>query len=327
MDKINLTRRTSMIGFDIGGTKCAVSIGIEKNGCLEIKDKRIMPTDLSVSPYEMLDRMCAAAEELESAENFDVIGISCGGPLDSRRGIILSPPNLPGWDEIRVVEYLEKRFGCRAYLQNDANACAVAEWKYGAGKGLNNVVFLTFGTGLGAGLILNGKLYSGATDTAGEVGHIRLGEYGPVGFGKSGSFEGFCSGGGIANLGRIYAQEAFQSGKCVSYCKNAEYMPKINAKEIAELAQVGDADAKRVFDECGKKLGIGLSIIIDILNPDAIILGSIYLRCENLLKDAELSVIEREALLQPRTACKIVSAGLGEKLGDYAALSIAAMNL
>jgi len=162
-----------MIGFDIGGTKCAVSIGIEKNGCLEIKDKRIMPTDLSVSPYEMLDRMCAAAEELESAENFDVIGISCGGPLDSRRGIILSPPNLPGWDEIRVVEYLEKRFGCRAYLQNDANACAVAEWKYGAGKGLNNVVFLTFGTGLGAGLILNGKLYSGATDT-GRVRKIRL---------------------------------------------------------------------------------------------------------------------------------------------------------
>ena len=104
-------------------------------------------------------------------------------------------------------------------------------------------------------------------------------------------------------------------------------MPKINAKEIAELAQGGDADAKRVFDECGKKLGMGLSIIIDILNPDAIILGSIYLRCENLLKDAALSVIEREALLQPRTTCKIVSAGLGEKLGDYAALSIAAMNL
>lgn len=316
-----------MIGFDIGGTKCAVSVGNERNGRLEITNKKILPTDLSISPYEMLDRMCTAAGELESADNFDVIGISCGGPLDSQRGIILSPPNLPGWDKIRITEYLEKRFGCRAYLQNDANACAVAEWKYGAGKGLKNVVFLTFGTGLGAGLILDGKLYSGASDTAGEIGHIRLTEYGPVGFGKAGSFEGYCSGGGIANLGRIYAQEAFQSGKCVSYCKSAEYMPKISTKEIAELAYRGDADAKRVFDECGKKLGMGLSLIIDILNPDAIILGSIYLRCESLLKDAALSVIERETLLPPRSACKIVPAGLGEKLGDYAALSVAAMNL
>ena len=316
-----------MIGVDIGGTKCAVSIGAEKDGILEIKSKVIMPTDLSISPYEMLDRMCAAAENLESDGDFDVIGISCGGPLDSRSGIILSPPNLPGWDNVRVTEYLEKRFGCRAYLQNDANACAVAEWKYGAGKGFKNVVFLTFGTGLGAGLILDGKLYGGVTDTAGEVGHIRLSEYGPVGFGKSGSFEGFCSGNGIANLGRIFAQEAFQADRHVSYCKSPDYISKINAKEIAELAQSGDADALRVFDVCGKKLGIGLSIIIDILNPEVIILGSIYLRCENLLRDTALSVIEKEALLQPRSACKIVPAGLGEKVGDYAALSIAAMNL
>ena len=130
-----------MIGFDIGGTKCAVSIGIEKNGCLEIKDKRIMPTDLSVSPYEMLDRMCAAAEELESGKK-----VRCYRNI-VRRASRFAPRNnsfaaeSAGWDEIRVVEYLEKRFGCRAYLQNDANACAVAEWKYGAGKGLNNVVF------------------------------------------------------------------------------------------------------------------------------------------------------------------------------------------
>lgn len=142
----------NMIGFDIGGTKCAVCIGQETDGNLQILDKRSIPTAHNISPYEMIERMCALAEEM--TDKIDCIGISCGGPLDSKRGIIQSPPNLPGWDDVKIVEYLEKKYGCEAYLQNDANACAVAEWKYGAGKGCQNMIFLTFGTGLGAGFIL-----------------------------------------------------------------------------------------------------------------------------------------------------------------------------
>ena len=107
-------------------------------------------------------------------------------------------------------------------MQNDANAGAIAEWKYGAGKGYNNLIFLTFGTGMGAGLILNGKLYSGTTDLAGEVGHIRLAEMGPVGFGKAGSFEGFCSGGGIAQLAQIKVREKLQMGEKVSFCESID---------------------------------------------------------------------------------------------------------
>lgn len=143
------------------------------------------------------------------------IGISCGGPLDSRRGVILSPPNLPGWDEVPVKAYFERETGAPAMLRNDADACAVAEWRYGAGRGCRNMVFLTFGTGFGAGLILNGALYSGSCDMAGEIGHIRApGDpaYRPVGYGKSGSFEGYCSGGGIAELGRAIALEAHPAG-------------------------------------------------------------------------------------------------------------------
>ena len=194
-----------MIGFDIGGTKCAVIIGEERNGEIVILDKRKIETDHGVSAYEMIDRMCALAESM--TDDFSRIGISCGGPLDSKKGVILSPPNLPGWDNIEIVSYLEKRYGGKAAIQNDANACAIAEWRYGAGKGSQNMIFLTFGTGLGAGLILDGKLYAGTNDMAGEVGHIRLSDYGPVGYGKKGSFEGFCSGGGIAQLGRIMATE------------------------------------------------------------------------------------------------------------------------
>ena len=141
---------------------------------------------------------------------------------------------MPDWDNIPIVEIIKNHFGCPVHLQNDANACAVAEWKFGAGRGKNNVVFLTFGTGLGAGLILDGKLYRGASNMAGEAGHIRLASFGPVGYGKAGSFEGFCSGGGIAQLGRMYAQEKLQMGKRVSFCGSISELDSITAKSIAE---------------------------------------------------------------------------------------------
>lgn len=313
-----------MIGFDIGGTKCAVCIGKEVNGELVIKDKRIIPTDHSISPYEMIDRMCALAEDM--TDKTDVIGISCGGPLDSKNGIIMSPPNLLGWDDVRIAEYLKKRYNINVYLENDANACAVAEWKYGAGKGTDNMIFMTFGTGLGAGLILNGRLYRGASDMAGEAGHIRLDRFGPVGYGKSGSFEGFCSGGGIAGLGRIYATEMLQTGRSVSFCKSIADLDGITAKSVAECANNGNEDAIEVYNICGEMLGKGLSILIDILNPEKIVLGSIFQRSENLIRASMQEVLKKECLQMSLEACTVVPAKLGDNIGDYAALAVAAMN-
>lgn len=312
-----------MIGFDIGGTKCAVVLGEEKNGEIIILDKRKIDTDHSVSAYEMIDRMCALAEEM--TDDFSKIGISCGGPLDSKKGVILSPPNLPGWDNIEIVSYLEKRYGGKVAIQNDANACSLAEWKYGAGKGSDNMIFLTFGSGLGAGLILDGKLYTGTNDMAGEAGHIRLCDFGPVGYGKKGSFEGFCSGNGIAGLGRIMATEKLQMGKTVSYCKSVDDLSKITAKSIAESAYQGNEDAKEVYRICGEKLGVGLSVLIDILNPEVIVIGSVFQRCEDLIRGAMEKKIEEEALFYARKVCRIVPAKLTESIGDVAALSVCAM--
>lgn len=313
-----------MIGFDIGGTKCAVCIGEDVKGELLIKDKKIIPTDLSVSPYEMIDRMCGLAEEM--TDKIDLIGISCGGPLSYEKGIIMSPPNLPGWDDVKIVEYLKEKYSVNVYLENDANACAVAEWKYGAGCGFQNMIFMTFGTGLGAGLVLDGKLYRGANDMAGEAGHIRLDAFGPVGYGKAGSFEGFCSGGGIAQLGKIYAQEKMQMGKSVSFCKNYSELDTITAKSIAECANNGHEDAIEIYNTCGSMLGKGLSILIDILNPEIIVLGSIFQRSENLIRPKMQEVLKKECLRYSLDACTVVPAKLGDNIGDYAALSIAAMN-
>jgi glucokinase len=251
------------------------------------------------------------------------IGVSCGGPLDSERGIIMSPPNLPGWDNVCITEYLSKKYGVPAKLQNDANACAWAEYKFGAGKGCRNMVFCTMGTGFGAGLVLGGKLYSGTSDLAGEIGHIRLAEHGPVGFGKRGSVEGFCSGGGIAQLGKIAALEKLQAGQKTAYCSSLAELETVTAKTIGDAAENGDETATEVYRECGRYLGKALSILIDLLNPQFIVIGSIFVRSENLIRASMQEVIDAECLPVAAAACKVVPAKLGESLGDIAALSVA----
>ena len=256
-------------------------------------------------------------------EKPEKIGISCGGPLDSKRGIIMGPPNLPGWDNVEIVKQIEAHYGVSAHLQNDANACAVAEWKFGAGKGCRNLVFMTFGTGLGAGLILDGKLYSGTNDNAGELGHIRLSDFGPVGYGKAGSFEGFCSGNGIAQLGYYKALEKVQMGEYPMYFKNGYTQNDVTAKTIADAADAGDETAIEVYRICGEYLGKGLSVVIDILNPEIIVIGSIFARSHNLLWEPAKNVIEKEALGISSGCCRVVPAALGEQIGDYAAIATA----
>ncbi len=313
-----------MIGFDIGGTKCAVCIGEECDGDIKITGRKVMSTDHSKSPYEIIDEMYGLAKSM--TDDIDIIGISCGGPLDGKKGVILSPPNLPGWDRIEIVSYLKEKYNAAAYLENDANACTVAEWKYGAGKGCENMIFMTFGTGLGAGLILNGQLYRGTSDMAGEAGHIRLNKFGPVGYGKQGSFEGFCSGSGISQMGKTYALEKFQSGKSVSFCEDISKIDTITAKTIAEAAKAGNEDAISIYKTCGSMLGQGLSILIDILNPEKIVLGSVFQRSEELLRGEMEKVLLEECLAYSLDVCSVVPAKLGDNIGDYAALSVAAMN-
>lgn len=312
-----------ILGIDIGGTKCAVILAEKIGENIKLTDKRKIPTDLSVSPEKMIDTLIMHADDMLKGTKPEKIGISCGGPLNSVAGIIEGPPNLQGWENVKIVEILEKHYSVKAKLQNDANACAVAEWKFGAGKGTKNMIFLTFGTGLGAGLILDGKLYSGTNDNAGEAGHIRLDNFGPAGFGKAGSFEGFCSGGGLAQLGYLKALEKAQTGVYPLYFKKGMTAADVTAKTVADAADKGDETAKEVYRICGEQLGKGLSVLIDILNPEKIVIGSIFARSENLLREGMEKVINKEALPQAVKCCKIVPAALGEQIGDYAAIAAA----
>jgi glucokinase len=297
------------IGVDIGGTKTAVSLW---RGEEELVQKAQFPT--VGAPEDVIAEICAAIDRIggtapAARAGLAALGISCGGPLDSAGGLILSPPNLPGWDRVPIVPALREKTGLPCFLENDANACALAEWRWGAGRGCRDMAFLTFGTGLGCGLILNSRLYRGAGDLAGEVGHIRIAEDGPEGYGKRGSWEGFCSGGGLS---RLYAETTGRNE---------------TGKYVCAAAERGEAEALAVIEKCAFYLGRGIALLIDILNPQCIVLGSIFVRSEGLFRRIMESVIAREALAPSREQCRIRPALLGELLGDRAALGVAVNGL
>jgi glucokinase len=309
------------IGFDIGGTKCAVSLGEITDGNIRVLHRQETPT--VATAQETLSVLAPFVKEWVKKYGVTKAGISCGGPLSSEKGLIVSTPNLPqGWHGFYIVQYVKEEFGLSAKLQNDANACAVAEWLFGAGRGTKNMVFFTFGTGLGAGLILDGKLYAGTNDNAGEAGHIHLAKKGPVGFGGAGSFEGFCSGAGITKLAKIMASRCKKMPDCIVKMGG---MDGITTKKLAEFAFAGDKFAKRVFAKSGEKLGKGLSMIIDILNPEKIVIGGVFMRSSALLIPTMNKVLKEEALPESMQVCEIVPAELSENIGDIAALALASM--
>lgn len=306
------------LGFDIGGTKCAVSLGGVGPKGIHVLSRKEVPT--GKNPWKTLKQFSPYIYEYIQKYPIKRVGVSCGGPLNSDMGVILCPPNLPGWENFPIVDYIWTEYGLKARLENDANACAIAEWKFGAGSGTKNMIFLTFGTGLGAGLILDGKLYSGTNGNAGELGHIRLARSGPIGFGKKGSFEGFCSGGGIARLAIQMAKAEKQIPACIIEMGGYE---KITTKALSQFAFSGDDFAKKVFAKSGKMLGKGLSALIDILNPERIVLGGVFMRSGELLIPSMQSELMREALRCSLDVCKIVPAKLSENVGDIAAISVA----
>lgn len=311
-----------IVGIDIGGTKCAVTFAAPQGDRFDFLDK-VKEHTITDSPRQAIARFITLIRErLEKNPSWVLaaIGISCGGPLDAGRGLILAPPNLPLWDNVDIYTPLKQAFGVPVAMENDANACALAEWVYGAGKGTRNMVFLTFGTGMGAGLILGGKLYAGTNDMAGEVGHIRMAQEGPEGYGKQGSFEGFCSGGGIAQYVSARVMEARQRGETLDFPWECGVS---GAKDLGQAAEAGSLAARRIWEEIGEYFGRGLAILCDILNPERIVAGGVYMRSGKWMQEGIRRTLEAEAL----SPIPVAPAQLGEKIGDVAALTVAAYGL
>ena len=182
------------------------------------------------------------------------------------------------------------------------------------------MVFLTMGTGMGAGVIADGRLLRGARDMAGEVGHLRLEKDGPVGYGKAGSFEGFTSGGGIARLAAGLRREWEKEGRSIHWKENDA---ELSTRALGDYAKAGDLDAIRVFEIAGAYLGDGIAMIADVLNPERIVIGGVYMRCEKLLEASMWRAIRREALPACWEDLKVLPAETGEQIGDFAAAMVA----
>lgn len=310
-----------ILGVDIGGTKISVAVG---SAAGEILASERFPSEVDKGPDYAMDRIALAVARLtRNMTIHDTVGVSAPGPLSSRDGIFLNPPNMPGWFEFPVKAALEKRLGLKVRLMNDANAAAAAEWFFGAGRGMETIVFLTMSTGMGAGLIIGGRLHEGLDDMAGEIGHIRVASDGPVGFGRRGSIEGFCSGPGLAQLAVMKLIQARHAGISSLLLNLGKDFRLVDAKDVGDAADKGDRVAREVFAECGRKLGEFCAMITDVLNPEAIILGTIGRIHEDLIIPPARAELDR--LAHPRAAArvKILPAALGERTGDLAAICAA----
>ena len=309
-----------VLALDVGGTKLAAGV---VTGAGDVLSLVIAPSRAEEGPEQMITRHLelgrrAVEEAGVTWPEVRAVGIACGGPLDPVEGIIQSPPNLPGWDDVPLVAVVREAFDRPTAVENDATAGALAEWWFGAGRarGVRHLVYLTISTGVGGGLILDGRLYRGAAGNAGELGHLTVEYEGrPCGCGRRGCLEAYASGTNIA----ARAREALASGAASSLAGR----PAISAKDVAEAAAAGDELARRIWDETTAILGSAMANVLDVFNPDLIVLGGGVTRAG----DALLVPVRRAGLAQAMApasrSADIVLAGLGEHLGIVAAASVA----
>jgi glucokinase len=313
------------IGVDIGGTKTAVVLSLTPPAVVERIE---FPTLPAQGPERAIALIQQSIHQLIQTADGDRtrlagIGVSCGGPLDAAKGIVQAPPNLPTWVDVPITSILSHEFGVGCRIENDANAGAIAEHRFGAGKGTAHMVFLTMGTGLGAGVICAGKLLNGASGQAGEIGHVRLTPDGPVGYHKAGSVEGWASGAGMALVAEREAKAAIERGVQSPLCALLQRQEAITAKDVAEAAHAGDELSRSIIRETGTRLGEALAILVDILNPERIVVGGLGPRLGDALLGPARAKMCAEALSASAAVCEVVPAELGESIGDVAALCVA----
>ncbi len=315
--------RQLILGVDIGGTKSAVVLATAEGKIMQRRGEATRP-DLR-GPLEVLERLAAMARELLTAENVQPgevvgVGVSCGGPLDTKTGVVYAPPNLPEWKAVPVRQFFEKALALPVRVENDANATALAEWRFGAGQGTRNFVFLTMGTGIGGGIIMDGRLARGANDLAGEIGHQTILMNGPLcGCGKHGCLEALASGPAIARL----ARESVRYGRHKRVLALAGgRLPDITAHHVIEAAKEGDAFALQILEEAGTYMGVGIANVMQILNPECIALGTIAVHAGDLIMKPIQAAVEEFAWKRVRDVCRIVPAALGDRAQDLAAVAL-----
>ncbi len=301
------------LGVDIGGTKISVTLG---NSSGKILAKEVLPTRTGKKTTQAMKDLVRVLKRFKSisGKSRKVIGIGVGvpGPMDPERGIVQRSPHLKGWQGLRLKSILQNKLRLPVFITNDANAAAVGEQVFGAGRHTKNFAYLTVSTGIGSGIILDGNLLIGASYGAGEVGHTIISPGGvKCGCGQRGCLEAYASGTAIAQFVR---QEIRRGRK--TKIKNT------SAEAVAAAAEKGDALALEAYRRAGYYLGIGLANLINILNPEMLILGGSVMRSSHLFWPSMTSSLRHHAWPSLARACKIVKTRLGDRVGDLGALAL-----
>ena len=308
-----------ILGIDIGGTKLAVAVATSAG---EVLSERRAASRAREGPGAMIGRAVDMAREAVAEAGLEMngiaaIGVGCGGPLDPWRGIVHNALNNPGWIEVPLVEAIESEFRRPTYLDNDANAAALAEHRFGVGRGIRDLVYLTISTGVGGGLILDGRLYHGVNGNAGELGHISVDVAGgrPCHCGSIGCLEAYCSGTNIA----ARFLEAAGDGETSVLAGRA----KVSARDVADAARDGDRLARRVWDTTTTLLGGGIVSIVHAFNPRLVVLGGGVTNAGDLLFEPVRRVVSERAMTWLSEPVNIVPAELGDRAGVLGAVAVA----
>ena len=304
------------IGIDVGGTNVKIALVVD-NG--KIIYSNSVPTYAKMGYEYTVNNIKQAIKDLMKETNttpsdIEGIGFDFPGQVDCKTGVVKLAPNIPGWVNVPIAQMIEDEFHIPTRIDNDVRCAALGELKFGAGRGCENFICITVGTGIGSGIVINGKVVRGATNAAGELGHIKLQmNGGPIcGCGDTGCLEAFASGPAIVAM----AQEYIKGGKSTKFREMAAVEGgEITPYMVAKAAEEGDPVAKRIFEIVGEYIGIGLTSVINLLNPERVIIGGGVAESGELLLGPIRKTIKERAMVVAGNAVEIVPAQLGNSAG------------
>jgi glucokinase-like ROK family protein len=310
--------RGYVVGIDFGATHLNLLLADLSSRILEETEILI---DIQRGPDECLAEADARVRELLARAGIglqDVLafGVDVPGPIVSEAGMVVAPPIMPGWDRYPIRDALEKKWGQRVSINNDAEMGVLGEWASGAGRGERDLVFIKVGTGIGAGLLIDGQIYRGVTGSAGEIGHLTIEENGPLcACGNHGCLEAIAGGRAIAQQ----AQEAVQKGQRTSL-STITPMESISARDVAEAARRGDLLSQQILTRAGTYIGIAIAGLVNMFNPGMIIIGGGVALTGDILLEPIRQAVQRRSLPAATRIVRITTSMMGRRSSSMGAV-------
>jgi glucokinase len=315
-----------LLGFDIGGTKAAVCLGTASGRMLGARRIPTGPRD----PQQVVPEMIAAGRALLAEADGNVgdlraVGIGAPGPLDVAAGVMLPSPNMKAWDNIPIRDLLGKEFGVEAFFDNDANAGALAEWMFGSGQGCRDMLYLTMSTGIGGGIIANGRLVRGRSGGAGELGHVVLDLNGPVcNCGLRGCYEAFCGGRALAQ--RMQRELAGQTAHPVVEMAGGN-LADVDLVALEKAVRVGDGYAIALWGEMCRRNAQAIGMFINIFNPEKVVLGTLAWAAGDLFMKPVLEQLPAYCWPEFLRDCEVLPSALKRHIGERSGICVALYGL